>query len=418
MLNGIFGKINVNKRDFLVIILLFVSVFGWYYMARSILTNFLELTSATYEENLAVWVVFNFSIIGSSIIGATLSSRLNNNKFLYGWTLFGVIVSLLPMMYYSLTFIHIFVFALLLGISFGLGMPYCLKHFADSTTVENRGRIGGVSFLVANASVPLLGLVVQTGDWIIISLGFSLVRAIGLIFVFSRPQKNIVETKVTESFLSILSDKSFFLYFIVWFLFPLVDRFESSLIVSQVSSNLMEDLLFTMNMVEPLVAAVTILVAGVLCDYIGRKKVLLFGFASLGFAYAILGFFSESLSNLSLVWYFYFIIDAIAWGIFLLIFVLIIWGDLSKHGSRTKYYAIGSIPFFLSYIIPQMLTPSMIENIVLDTAFSMAALFLFVAFLPLVFAPETLPEKKMELRRLKSFAEQAKKEREKFEQKN
>jgi hypothetical protein len=101
----------------------------------------------------------------------------------------------------------------------------------------------------------------------------------------------------------------------------------------------------------------------------------------------------------------------------LLSFVLIIWGDLSEHGSRAKYYAIGSAPFFLSFIIPELFTQSIIEDIALNAAFSMAALFLFVAFLPLVFAPETLPEKKMELRRLKSFAEQAKKEREKFEQK-
>ena len=49
--------------------------------------------------------------------------------------------------------------------------------------------------------------------------------------------------------------------------------------------------------------------------------------------------------------------------------------------------------------------------------FGKEAWFLFVAVIPLVFAPETLPEKKMELRRLRSFAEEAKRAKEKFERK-
>jgi hypothetical protein len=99
-------------------------------------------------------------------------------------------------------------------------------------------------------------------------------------------------------------------------------------------------------------------------------------------------------------------------------FVLILWGDLSRSGSREKYYAIGSIPFFLGNIIPNFLTESFIENnIELTFAFSLASFFLFVAVMPLVFAPETLPEKKMELRRLRKFADDAKKIREKYENK-
>jgi hypothetical protein len=47
----------------------------------------------------------------------------------------------------------------------------------------------------------------------------------------------------------------------------------------------------------------------------------------------------------------------------------------------------------------------------------LASFFLFVAVLPLIYAPETLPEKKMELRRLRSFAEEARKAKEKYERK-
>jgi len=53
----------------------------------------------------------------------------------------------------------------------------------------------------------------------------------------------------------------------------------------------------------------------------------------------------------------------------------------------------------------------------LGAAFSVAAFFLFLAVLPLISAPETLPEKKVELRRLRSFAEEAQKAKEKYERK-
>ncbi len=147
------------------------------------------------------------------------------------------------------------------------------------------------------------------------------------------------------------------------------------------------------------------MIAGLLCDRIGRKKIVFSGFVALGVAYAIIG-----LAPLSVIsWYLYFIVDGVAWGIFLLIFVLILWGDLSQPGTREKYYALGSVPFFLSYIIPQFLNESLFEQISSFAAFSLASFFLFVAIMPLVFAPETLPEKKMELRRLRNFAEEARK---------
>jgi hypothetical protein len=116
-------------------------------------------------------------------------------------------------------------------------------------------------------------------------------------------------------------------------------------------------------------------------------------------------------------WYLYFVVDAIAWGIFSLIFYIVIWGDIAQSRNSEKYYTLGSIPYFISSIIPLLLTTSFIENVEVTAAFSVASFFLFAAVMPLVFAPETLPEKKMELRRLRSFAEDAKKMKEKYEEK-
>jgi MFS family permease len=295
--------------------------------------------------------------------------------------------------------------SLLLGASFGLGIPSCLAYFADCTVVENRGRIGGITFLIANISVPLLAILFSAFDFATISVIFALLRGMGLIVFFLKPEKQPSSQITTSvSFVSILRDKTFLLYFVACSMFPLVDRFERVL-VDQFLQVWNPNLLDIMGDVEPIVAGFSILIAGLLCDLIGRKKIVLSGFVALGVAYAIIG-----LAPLYVIsWYLYFIVDGVAWGIFLLTFVLILWGDLSQPGTREKYYTLGSVPFFLSYVIPQFLTESLVEQIALSAAFSLASFFLFVAVMLLVFAPETLPEKKMELRRLRKYVEAAKK---------
>jgi MFS family permease len=413
MLRRFLGEHSIGEKGFLVITFLFLSVFGWYSMRTPMMTRILSDLDITPTENLAIWATFYFSIIGSSILGTFLSNKVDRRKFLYAWTILGVVVSFLPSLLANVTLLHAWSMSLLLGASFGLGLPSCLAYFADCTVVENRGRIGSITFLIVSISIPLLTILFTAFDLATFSVIFALLRGMGLIVFFLTPKKQ-PSSQITKSasFVSILRDRTFLLYFVAWFMFPLVDNFERVL-VDRFLNDWMPSLLNTMGVVEPLVAGLSILIAGLLCDWIGRKKIVLSGFVAIGIAYAIIGFIPDSVYS----WYFYFIADGIAWGIFSLIFILILWGDLAQSVSSEKYYLLGSIPYFLSSVIPLPLTQSFIGQIEIYTAFSVASFFLFVAVMPLVFAPETLPEKKMELRRLRSFAEDAKKAKEKYERK-
>jgi len=145
---------------------------------------------------------------------------------------------------------------------------------------------------------------------------------------------------------------------------------------------------------------------------VGRKRVVIYGFVALGLAYAAIGI----APMLQFSWFFYVVIDAIAWGILLMIFILTLWGDLSQPGVREKYYVIGNTPFYLAALMQLFLAPY-VKFIPPYAAFSLASFFLFVAVLPLLYAIETLPEKKMEARRLKDYAQSAMKFREEFAKK-
>ncbi|MEA2090282.1 MAG: MFS transporter, partial [Thermoproteota archaeon] len=147
---------------------------------------------------------------------------------------------------------------------------------------------------------------------------------------------------------------------------------------------------------------------GFFADLVGRKRVAVAGFVALGIAYAILGFFPDML----IFQWFYSIVGAVAWGMFTTVFLMTIWADLSQSTTREKYYAIGGMPFLLSGVIPLLAEPYS-KEISVHAAFSLASFFLFLAVLPLMYAPETLPEKKIQLRKLRKYVEEAKKKAEK-----
>jgi exosortase/archaeosortase len=123
----------------------------------------------------------------------------------------------------------------------------------------------------------------------------------------------------------------------------------------------------------------------------------------LGFGYASLGLFSGNIWG----WWFFAVADGIAWGVFSIVFVMSVWGDLAHEKSSEKYYAIGFLPFLFSFFM-QLLAPYVSLNVPNLAVFSFASVFLFIAVLPLAYAPETLNLKDREFRSYVEKAMQAK----------
>ncbi len=389
-------SVGSSKTLFLVLFLLFNSL-SWHYLTwRAILV--------TYLENPLILGIYDLAIIISGILGAFLSNRIERLKLLYIWIFLGIITSLFPSIP-SGNLLTALIFSFLLGFSFGLGMPCCLSLFVNHTVFENRGRMGGVVFLATNLSAPLIILLPTTNSL----AGFlipSVWRALGLVVLFlTKPSTFIFEKRKHVSFAFVFNNRSFLLYLVPWLMFSLIDGFETVVFGSILEPDFFDFLLI----VGAIIGTVSAFVSGLMSDYVGRKRVVVYGFVSLGLAYAVIGI---APAKLILAWYFYAVIDGIAWGIFTVSFFLVLWGDLSSDSASEKYYAIGSIPFFIADLMVFLFAPlaSFPEN----AAFSVASLFLFVAVLPLMYAPETVPERKIELRRLKKYVEKAKRAKEKY----
>jgi MFS family permease len=318
--------------------------------------------------------------------------------------LLGVVSSLIPLVYSDR--VILLIVSLLFGVSFGLGLPICMKYYTECTATETRARFSGIIFFLS-----ILGMLsitaIENINIVPNVLILAIWRAMGLVvFLSLKPPEKLGDQSRGISFISILENRQFLFYFVPWLMFSLVNYL--SLPVQLV--NFDENSLRFLTLVESVLISCFALISGFLSDFLGRKRMVIAGFILFGLGYAILGIYPKALSS----WYIYMVADGIAWGIFHTLFVLTLWGDLSYGNASDKYYAIGGQPLLLSNFLRFILAPYIAVAVPDYAIFSFAALFLFLAVLPLVYASETLPEKTMKERELKSYIEKAKKAKEKY----
>jgi hypothetical protein len=398
-------KTKFKKRQSIVAFALLFNTFAWYYLSRLIVTNVANNFGEGSLEALSLGLAYPSSIVLSAIAGSIFLARKRRTHVLNAWLLFGVGASSCSTILLGSSLLPTIAATVGLGIAVGLGLPSALGYFAEAVSVENRGKASGIILFGTFFSVPIIYMFMSTLDLVAGAAVLVAWRAwcLPLAFLIYGKKDHSETAQKPLAFSSVLRHRTFALYFIAWFMFGFIDSFETVVV-----NHALGEFRFVIKIVEPAIAAVATLVGGIFADWIGRKRVLIFGFVSLGVAFAVLGLFAQFWFS----WLFYFITDGIALGLLWVLFILVLWGDLAPNGSE-RVYAIGETPFFLTDIFSLFLTPYL-ALISESSSFSLAAFFLFLAVLPLLYAPETLPEKKIRERELKQYIEKAKKVKEKY----
>jgi MFS family permease len=390
-------------------VILIVNSMIWIAVTNTVLTSSVANLKLPLLETLTLDGLYYAGIALSAFVGAIFFPRHKENSLLL-WMMFGTLTTIAVMTFQG-NQIEVNAFlSLLLGMSIGMGLPSALAYFADTTEVENRGAYGGLIWLPVG-----FGVLTLVFSWYSLSVfwAFSILaiwRASGgaLFFVLSRLRgKQNLEAK-KSSYGKILRRRDLILYLVPWIMFSLVN-FSEYPIVSNVSKTVPGNFQVMAGSIEFAISGVSALIGGVLSDLVGRKRIVITGFVILGIEYAILSLFSEVQAS----WYVYTFCDGIAWGLFASVFFMTIWGDLAETAQKEKYYVIGGLPYLLAGFMAVVVEP-FAGDIQAVTAFSLASFFLFVAVLPLMYAPETLPEKKIKDRELRDYLEKAKRTKDKY----
>jgi MFS family permease len=400
-----FGKIATTN------IMLVANAFVWYLLAFNMIRDLLD-QSATPFEKIAIIGVNTGAIALSGLAGTFLFGKLKDRqRLLLYWIAVGVMISFAPLGVNVESISNLIIIAALFGVYFGLGMPATMGNHAEIAKIDERAKFGGFAFLIIGIISAVAGLVIFDNLFASCLL-LAFVRLLG-VAVFYIQRKELSSHKEEEqrvsSYRSILSNKSFLVYFVPWLMFTLINSLLYPIqkpIFEQNNINYT-----TLMAAEYIITAVFAVISGFIADKLGRKRLAIIGFIMLGIGYAVVGVVPITYLEFSSVLYIF--ADGVAWGIFYVLFIFTLWGDLAGGTYADKIYFLGALPFVNSYFARELFGALITQNPDLINSptiiFSFASVFLFLAVLPLVYAPETLPEKVMKDKDLKSYIEDAKK---------
>jgi MFS family permease len=395
-----------TERGFTAGFIAVINTYSWFFPLYILFEGTLTSIVSDYSIFELITGVHYLAAFVSAFAGVFLADKMGNrDRVLISWMFMGAVVSLL------LGFIpiansipYLYIVSLLFGVSLGLGFPLILAHFADYNA-KKIGERAGTTFFVSGFGILIAGLATTLLPFAVAIAVFAIWRMIGCVsFAFVRP-KDVKDTRSKVTYRSILEQRSFILYFIPWIMYCIINFFEASLLKDFFGP----DFSYFVPVAEFGIGGLVALSAGYLVDRIGRKIVIAVGYVMLGVGYAFLGLFPGNM----LSWYLYVVVDSFSLGIFALTFFIVIWGELAQEKSKSKYYLLGEMPYLIFSYLGIIVRPY-IDVIPVSSAFSLAALFLFLAVLPLMYAPETLPEAEIRRRELRKYVERAKKTKEKY----
>ncbi|HLE75233.1 MAG TPA: hypothetical protein VI864_04215 [Candidatus Bathyarchaeia archaeon] len=400
---------KTNWRATAPSILLVLNSFVWFMLTYALFSAIVNGLNLLDSEKLGVFTTYFVGVAVSAILGSKFFPHARA-KFLNLWPFTGAIATLLLITVSSTGLLANALLAFFLGASIGIGLPSCLSYFADSTSVENRGFIGGIIWSGVGFSVLFFAFLINMlGQWdtIVALTIWRLFGGVGFLFLNRKHAQPAAQK--SPSYLELIRKREVLLYLFPWVMFSIINFAEAPILEGVFGA----DFIFV-QLVEYAFIGIFAIVGGIVADVAGRKRVVIAGFVMLGIEYAALSVFSNSPVTL----YLFLTLDGITWGLFFSVFLMALWGDLGENHEKEKYYTLGGLPFLLAGFLPILIklyardiSPTVISPTV---AFSFASFFLFLAVIPLMYAPETLPEKQRKDRELKSYIEKAKKVKEKY----
>jgi MFS family permease len=260
---------------------------------------------------------------------------------------------------------------------------------------EERGRIAGLIGFVSLLFYLIIDIAVAG------ALDFSGTAMLGIILslgtlavILLRPKKAALTAKKDE-IENYHEKRTVLLYLIPWILFSLINATLAKNISFHISQQVPSSLYLFLIVLQSIGTIFGALSGGVTADFFGRRVSLAFSLTLYGISSALAGI----ADNYTLLYFVYFA-NGLSWGILLVMYIFVIWGDLANKENCAKMYALGFIIFYLTQSIG-LLPLELISQIPLVVSSLVSCLLIFLSNIPIFLAPELLSPDFRERIRLK-----------------
>jgi hypothetical protein len=406
MLLGASKDLKEKNNRFLGINTLLFFAFFVFYFIFSIYV--LPKAFAASDLKSIVQASFSFTIAISIVAGAFLIDKLKLHE--------------LKVVLASLAFTTILIFPLLLvpnsvntifglltilmsGVSFGFGQLAFFAYFWQQSESFGRGKMSGkigflalVPYFFVNAAV-----VVDTGMFLTL-----IMAVIPLLVALTVISANLKKDKNPKNPDAIVyhEKRTILLYSVPWIFFCLINATLSKNI-SSAAAQLVSSYFLPLALIQTIASLVGAYSAGAIADNFGRRPALAVSITLYGVSMAIYGFIPS-------LYIFSFAVAAegLSWGMLLILYSFVIWGDLANQNNRAKMYAIGLIAFYVATTIGQISTP--LSQIDPTNSALIGCSLIFLSNTPILLAPELLSIDIRQNLRLNRYIDHVKRREEKL----
>jgi len=375
--------VRLKKRGFLAAMIPYFPFFTWYYVFSYYLLKF--IADGSTESFLIFNAIFNFIISLALILGSYLFHRVKKTSIIYAWSIFSSIGTILI----TIAPIHVFglVIFLLLGAVFGISLLAFFTYFWELTVPEERGRVAGLIGFIFLPIFPLVVILANSLDFFSTAILCIILNLVILSIKPLNPEKisALTTKKGVKEFNP--EKREILFYLIPWLIYSLVNNTFSQTIsfhISQYFSS--SSLILVFIILQDIGGCLGAITGGIIADFFGRRLSLAFGLTLYGISSAISG-----LSKSFEMFYLAFFGTGLTWGIFLILYSFEIWGDLANLETCAQRYLIGLATYYSTAGIGILISPKIIQ-IPLVLASITSCLLIFLSNIPLILAPELLPE--------------------------
>jgi hypothetical protein len=380
-------EIRMSKSSFFVVAIFFFAFYESYYFLFS---NLLEPVVPFGLDSLVVQGALHFFTAIILLFGSIIIQKFNKLKIIYFCSVINCLLTLLLLGNLFEGFRLIILFGLVLFVS--LGMLTTLGVFGILTVPEERGRVGGlIGFAVFVLFFIVNYFVVLNLDFfgsILLGLILNALPLVGLILKSIRFSLGSVRKQPDLYF----ERRVFILYFIPWIVFSLINVTLAANTSAIIQQQISDSLHFTLISVQVAGVVFGVLLGGLVADLLGRRFSLVFSLTFFGFCTALVGLFASDLVFLVVYG-----ASGLSWGILFVLYIFVVWGDLSNQQNGIKIYSIGLITYFLSSGVGFFVDVSMP---IFQSAL-LSVMIIFLLNLPVIFAPELLSSHVLDKIRMK-----------------